>query len=237
MIIAFINTNLDGLNCFAYGAAMSEHYELDICYFMIDNNYCRFINDLNDYSPLLKKQFVSAQRNGKVFLYEESMLSAVNNKFHGINDVEAIVFASSFLKKFGYLRIFQNISKLPIPLLNIKVNSVFTPLKSIFKEEDLYLLESNTELVNNLKANFNIGPEKLISINNLDYTTEVLNFEKSKNKSKENSLLTTAEEIASNILLDQFRIMNKNNLIHVKKIIPRDILKLNYKFNIILNFN
>ena len=237
MIIAFINTDLDGLNCFAYGSAMAEHYKMDIRYFMIDNKYYKFLNGLNQYSPLLTNQFKNAQKNCKVFLFEENMLSSVNSKFHSFKDVEAVVFASSFLKKYGHLRIFQNMSRLPVPMLNININSVFTPLKNVFKEEDLDLLENNTELVNNLKSNFNVGQENQISLNNIDYSTEVLNVEKSKNSPQDKTLVTTTEEIASKILLDQFHIMNKNVLLHAKKIIPKGLLDLNYKLDSDLNFN
>lgn len=232
MIVSFINTNQDGLNCFAYSLAMAEHYDKEVVFFMIDDNCFRFVEDLNKQSSLLVKQFSKTFNNNKVHIYEESMLSQVNKDFLKINEIEAVVFASSFLKRYGSLRIFQNMSKLTIPIFNIKKTSIFTPLKHVFKAKDLDLI-SNQDLLDNLKNNFNIEKSTQANLKSVsDQASEVLNIEKhNENQNQERGGINTTEEIAGNLLLQEFHIANKNLLIYSKKIYPKNLLKCNVVAN------
>jgi hypothetical protein len=209
MIVAFINSRMDGLNTFAYSLAMAEHYRLNIRFFMVDDQSVEFFNNLDRLPEILKDFILEAKENNCFEVFAENEVLRIRKELYRIKNLDAIIFANDYIKRFGHLQLFQDFFNLPIPLLLIKHDTIFKPINELFKKKGI---ESHDKTEDYEEENNNL---EVIKEPKVQSTT---NYKKKMEAYKSiNNIGRVTEEVAASCIIREFNNQSRNTFLIKEK--------------------
>ena len=209
MIVAFINSRMDGLNTFAYSLAMAEHYRLNIRFFMVDDQSVEFFNNLDRLPEILKDFILEAKENNCFEVFAENEVLRIRKELYRIKNLDAIIFANDYIKRFGHLQLFQDFFNLPIPLLLIKHDTIFKPINELFKKKGI---ESHDKTEDYEEENNNL---EVIKEPKVQSTT---NYKKKMEAYKSiNNIGRVTEEVAASYIIREFNNQSRNTFLIKEK--------------------
>jgi len=209
MIVAFINSRLDGLNTFAYSLAMAEHYRLNIRFFMVDDQSVEFFNNLDRLPEILKDFILEAKENNCFEVFSENEVLRIRQELYRIKNLDAIIFANDYIKRFGHLQLFQDFFNLPIPLLLIKHDTIFKPINELFKKKGIESYDNSEDYEeenNDLEV---IKEPKVQSSTN--YKKKMEAFKSINNTGR------VTEEVAASYIIREFNNQSRNTFLIKEK--------------------
>jgi hypothetical protein len=209
MIVAFINSRLDGLNTFAYSLAMAEHYRLNIRFFMVDDQSVEFFNNLDRLPEILKDFILEAKENNCFEVFSENEVLRIRQELYRIKNLDAIIFANDYIKRFGHLQLFQDFFNLPIPLLLIKHDTIFKPINELFKKKGIESYDNSEDYEEENKDLEVIKEPKVQSSTN--YKKKMEAFKSINNTGR------VTEEVAASYIIREFNNQSRNTFLIKEK--------------------
>jgi hypothetical protein len=203
MIVAFMNSRMDGLNTFAYSLAMAEHYRLTIRFFMVDDQSVEFFNNLDRLPENLKEFILEAKENNCFEVFAENEVLRIRKELYRIKNLDAIIFANDYIKRFGHLQLFQDFFNLPIPLLLIKHDTIFKPVNDLFKKKDIRSDDKSEEYEEEENNNLEVIKEPKVQSST--------NYKKKMDAYKSiNNTGRVTEEVAASYIIREFNNQSRN---------------------------
>lgn len=205
---------MDGLNTFAYSLALAEHYRLTVKFFLVDNQAEEFLSNLDRLPENLKEFIEEARLNNALQVFSEKDVLKIRKELLKVKNLDAVLFANDYIKRFGHLQLFQDLFNLTVPLLLIKHDTVFKPINDLLKKtnfQDLDNLDEFEDEENDLEV---IKEQKVQPTANFKTKFKSVNKESSATK-----------EAAANFMVQEFNNQSSNSMLIKKK--PLSIINTN----------